>query len=82
MAKSDDSSSFAVSIGLFILIVGMFMLRSLLVQMSFNCAMPSIMGKNAAKISFEGAMCLTILCALLFTSSTTVVQQVAPSPKK
>lgn len=81
MAKQ-EMNPLAVSLGLLFIIIAMFLLRSIIVQWSFNRSMPEIFGKNVAKISFEGAMALTILCAVLFTSSTTVVQEVSSSNKK
>lgn len=53
-------------------------IKSYFVQMSFNCAMPSVSGNKSLKITFQAAVCLVILCSLLF--STQAQHYVVESP--
>lgn len=76
MSKKQEQSSkmpsFAPVVFL-VLVILFFLVKTWLVQKTFNCSIPSITGSKSFKIDFQSALCLTILCGLLFTSSTTVV---------
>lgn len=54
------------------IVAAMFALRVYLVQFTFNCARSAFAGGN---IDFQTAMCLTILCSLLFATGSVIVQQ-------
>ncbi len=61
------SSDLSMMLMLMLAVVVGLIIKSYFVQMSFNCAMPSVTGNKSMKISLQAAVCLVILCSLLFS---------------
>ena len=63
-----NSSNIPMLLMLMLVAIVGIMIKSYFVQMSFNCAMPSVTGNKSMKITFQAALCLVVLCSLLFSS--------------